>query len=76
MVSREVRRNGLLVRGRYRYRALAAQVRAEERARRPKPAKLAVNGEHCCDDPLNPSGRIGRGGRAAEHAQHREIGES
>ena len=45
VVSREVRRNGLLVRGRYRYRAVAAQVRAEERARRPKPAKLAVNGE-------------------------------
>ncbi len=45
VVSREVRRNGLLVRGRYRYRAVAAQVRAGERARRPKPAKLAVNGE-------------------------------
>jgi transposase, IS30 family len=45
VVSREVRRNGLLVRGRYRYRAVAAQVRAEQRARRPKPAKLAVNAE-------------------------------
>jgi IS30 family transposase len=42
-VSREVARNG--VRGRDRYRAVAAQLRAEERARRPKPAKLAVNGE-------------------------------
>jgi transposase, IS30 family len=42
-VSREVGRNS--TRGRYRYRAVAAQVRAEERARRPKPAKLAVNGE-------------------------------
>jgi IS30 family transposase len=42
-VSREVRRNS--TRGRYRYRATAAQPRAEERARRPKPAKLAVNGE-------------------------------
>jgi transposase, IS30 family len=42
-VSREVRRNS--TRGRYRYRAVAAQVRAEERARRPKPARLAVNGE-------------------------------
>ena len=41
-VSREVRRNS--TRGRYRYRAVAAQARAEERARRPKPAKLAVNG--------------------------------
>jgi IS30 family transposase len=42
-VSREVARNG--VRGRNRYRAVAAQLRAEERARRPKPARLAVNGE-------------------------------
>jgi IS30 family transposase len=40
-VSREVRRNAS---GRG-YRATAAQARAEERARRPKPAKLAVNGE-------------------------------
>jgi transposase, IS30 family len=44
-VSRELRRNSSPVHGRYRYRAVAAQVRAEERARRPKPAKLAVNGE-------------------------------
>jgi transposase, IS30 family len=42
-VSREIARNS--TRGRYRYRAVAAQGRAEERARRPKPAKLAVNGE-------------------------------
>ena len=42
-VSREIARNS--TRGRYRYRAVAAQVRAEERARRPKPAKLAVNDE-------------------------------
>jgi transposase, IS30 family len=41
-VSREIARNCTR---RYRYRAVAAQVRAEERARRPKPAKLAVNGE-------------------------------
>ena len=40
-VSREVRRNS--VRG--VYRAHLAQRDAEERARRPKPAKLAVNGE-------------------------------
>jgi transposase, IS30 family len=38
-VSREVARNS--VRG--RYRALAAQAQADERARRPKAAKLAVN---------------------------------
>jgi transposase, IS30 family len=42
-VSREISRNS--TRGRYRYRAVAAQVRAEDRARRPKPAKLAVNDE-------------------------------
>ena len=40
-VSREVARNGS---GRG-YRATAAQARAQARARRPKPAKLAVNGE-------------------------------
>jgi transposase, IS30 family len=40
-VSREIRRNS--VRG--VYRAHLAQRNAEERARRPKPAKLAVNGE-------------------------------
>jgi IS30 family transposase len=44
-VSRELRRNSSPVHGRRRYRAVAAQARAEERARRPKPAKLAVNGE-------------------------------
>jgi IS30 family transposase len=43
-VSREIARNSPAA-GRRRYRAVAAQVRAEERARRPKPAKLAVNGE-------------------------------
>jgi len=40
-VSREVRRNG----SRRGYRAVAAQAQAEHRARRPKPARLAVNGE-------------------------------
>jgi len=44
-VSRELRRNSSPVKGRQRYRAVAAQARAEERARRPKPAKLAVNAE-------------------------------
>ncbi len=38
-VGREVRRNG----SRGRYRALAAQAQAQERARRPKTAKLAGN---------------------------------
>ena len=40
-VSREVGRNGY--RGRYRYRALAAQAQAEFWARRPKTARLAGN---------------------------------
>jgi IS30 family transposase len=40
-ISREVRRNG----PRQRYRALRAQALAEERARRPKTAKLAGNDE-------------------------------
>jgi transposase, IS30 family len=44
-VSRELARNGTLVRGRWQYRAVAAQGLADERARRPKPAKLAVNRE-------------------------------
>jgi IS30 family transposase len=43
-VSREVGRNSPAA-GPRGYRAVAAQVRAEERARRPRPAKLAVNGE-------------------------------
>ena len=42
-VSREIGRNS--TRGRVRYRALAAQARAEERAARPKTAKLAGNAE-------------------------------
>jgi transposase, IS30 family len=41
-VSRELSRNSG---GRGVYRAVAAQARAQERARRPKPAKLAVNEE-------------------------------
>jgi IS30 family transposase len=43
-VSREIARNSP-ARGPRRYRATAAQVRAEERAARPKSARLAVNGE-------------------------------
>jgi IS30 family transposase len=43
-VSREITRN-CPAQGRRRYRALSAQARAEARARRPKPAKLAVNDE-------------------------------
>src|ERR687895_1292045 len=42
-ISRELRRNAATRGGRLEYRATTAQWHAEPRARRPKPAKLAVN---------------------------------
>jgi IS30 family transposase len=42
-ISRELRRNAATRSGRLEYRATAAQWHADRRARRPKPAKLAVN---------------------------------
>ena len=42
-ISRELRRNAATRGGRLDYRASTAQWHAELRARRPKPAKLAVN---------------------------------
>ena len=44
-VSRELRRNAATRSGRFEYRATTAQWHADQRARRPKPAKLAVNPE-------------------------------
>src|SRR5919108_1745872 len=44
-VSRELQRNAALRTGRPEYRASTAQTHADRRARRPKPAKLAVNTE-------------------------------
>jgi IS30 family transposase len=44
-VSRELRRNAATFSGRFEYRATTAQWHADQRARRPKPAKLAVNPE-------------------------------
>jgi IS30 family transposase len=44
-ISRELRRNAATRGGRLEYRATTAQWHAERRARRPKPAKLAVNEE-------------------------------
>jgi IS30 family transposase len=44
-VSRELRRNGATRCGRLEYRASTAQWHADRSARRPKPAKLAVNAE-------------------------------
>ena len=42
-ISRELQRNAALRTGRPEYRASTAQTHADRRARRPKPAKLAVN---------------------------------
>ena len=42
-ISRELRRNAATRGGRLEYRARTAQWHADQRARRPKPAKLAVN---------------------------------
>jgi Helix-turn-helix domain len=44
-ISRELRRNAATRSGRLEYRASTAQWHADRRARRPKPAKLAVNVE-------------------------------
>jgi IS30 family transposase len=44
-ISRELRRNAATRGGRLEYRASTAQWHADRRARRPKPAKLAVNPE-------------------------------
>jgi IS30 family transposase len=44
-ISRELRRNAATRGGRLEYRATTAQWHADMRARRPKPAKLAVNAE-------------------------------
>ena len=57
-ISRELRRNAATRSGNLEYRATTAQWHAERAARRPKPAKLAVNtaiAEVC-------SGAAGRGG--------------
>ena len=42
-ISRELQRNAAVRTGRLEYRASTAQTHADRRARRPKPAKLAVN---------------------------------
>jgi Helix-turn-helix domain/Integrase core domain len=46
-ISRELRRNAATRSGGFEYRATTAQWHADLRARRPKPAKLAVNTELC-----------------------------
>jgi len=44
-ISRELRRNAATRGGGLEYRAITAQWHADQRTRRPKPAKLAVNAE-------------------------------
>ena len=55
-ISRELQRNAAIRTGRPEYRASTAQTHADRRARRPKPAKLAVNPE------LRVRRSAGRGG--------------
>jgi DNA-binding CsgD family transcriptional regulator len=67
-ISRELRRNAATRSGRLDYRASTAQWHADLRARRPKPAKLAVNAQlrRYVQDRLSgavkrPDGRVGGG---------------
>ena len=67
-ISRELRRNAATRGGRLDYRASTAQWHADLRARRPKPAKLAVNARAasvCAGPPLRggASGRTGASSR-------------
>ena len=55
-ISRELRRNAATRGGRLDYRATTAQWHADRRARRPKPAKLAVN-ERTAPLCAGPAGR-------------------
>jgi IS30 family transposase len=60
-ISRELRRNAATRSGGFEYRATTAQWHADRRARRPKPAKLAVNAELR----TYVQGPSGRGGAAS-----------
>jgi IS30 family transposase len=67
-ISRELRRNAATRSGGLEYRATTAQWHAERAARRPKPAKLAVNDElrtyvqeRLCGVVATPNGRSVRG---------------
>ncbi|MGN6169755.1 MAG: IS30 family transposase [Solirubrobacteraceae bacterium] len=74
-ISRELRRNAATRGGGLEYRASNAQWHADRRARRPKPAKLAVNGElrRYVQDRL--SGAVQRpGGVAVDGPEVRWIG--
>jgi IS30 family transposase len=74
-ISRELRRNAATRSGRLDYRASTAQWHADLRARRPKPAKLAVNAQlrRCVQDRL--SGMVQRpGGRVVAGPDVRWVG--
>ena len=74
-ISRELRRNAGTRTGRLTYRASTAQWHADRRARRPKPAKLAVNGRlrEYVQDRL--SGKVTRpDGRTMDGPEARWIG--
>src|SRR5213080_2369765 len=66
-ISRELQRNAAVRTGRPEYRALTAQTHADRRARRPKPAKLAVNPQlrAYVQDRLSGAIRRPDGGRVA-----------
>ena len=59
-ISRELRRNAGTRGGSLSYRASTAQWHADRRARRPKPAKLAVNAELRCYVQERLSGAVER----------------
>src|SRR3954470_20483438 len=64
-ISRELRRNAATRGGKLEYRATTAQWHADMRARRPKPAKLAVNAELRAYVQDRLAGRVSRRNGAA-----------
>ena len=88
-ISRELRRNAATRGGNLEYRATTAQWHAERAARRPKPAKLAVNArlrkyvqERLAGEVVGPGGSAARGPvvpwRSRRHGrrQHRRWGKA
>ncbi len=88
-ISRELRRNAATRSGNLEYRATTAQWHAERAARRPKPAKLAVNArlrkyvqERLAGEVVGPGGSAARGPvvpwRSRRHGrrQHRRWGQA
>jgi IS30 family transposase len=88
-ISRELRRNAATRNGNLEYRATTAQWHAERAARRPKPAKLAVNArlrkyvqERLAGEVVGPGGSAARGpvvpwrNRRHGRRQHRRWGKA